>query len=73
MGWAQLGAVGSSIAKQAPEFDARNYGYTKLGELVRATKLFDFEEFFEERSGRKSVYGLSQQISVRFFPVSLEV
>lgn len=56
IGWAQLGAVGSNIAKQAPEFDARNYGYTKLGELVRATKLFDFEEFFEEGSRRKAVY-----------------
>ncbi|MFP4333790.1 MAG: NYN domain-containing protein, partial [Campylobacterales bacterium] len=29
-GWAHLGAVGSNIIKQAPEFDARNYGYEKL-------------------------------------------
>jgi len=43
-GWAQLGPVGSNIAKQAPEFDSRNYGYGKLGELVAATKLFDIEE-----------------------------
>lgn len=43
-GWAQLGPVGSNIAKQAPEFDSRNYGYGKLGELVTATKLFDIEE-----------------------------
>jgi len=43
-GWAQLGPVGSNIAKQAPEFDSRNYGYGKLGELVKATKLFDIEE-----------------------------
>ena len=56
LGWAQLSIVGNNIAKQAPEFDARNYGYVKLGELVRATKLFDVEEFFEERSGRKSVF-----------------
>ncbi|MFP4485436.1 MAG: NYN domain-containing protein, partial [Campylobacterales bacterium] len=39
-GWAHLGAVGSNIIKQAPEFDARNYGYEKLSELVSATKLF---------------------------------
>lgn len=56
IGWAQLGAVGSNIAKQAPEFDSRNYGYAKLGELVRATKLFEFDEFFEEGSGRKAIY-----------------
>ncbi|WP_321528812.1 NYN domain-containing protein [Sedimenticola selenatireducens] len=43
-GWAQLGPVGSNIAKQSPEFDPRNYGYAKLGELVTATKLFDIEE-----------------------------
>jgi uncharacterized LabA/DUF88 family protein len=43
-GWAQLGPVGSNIAKQSPEFDPRNYGYGKLGELIRATKLFNAEE-----------------------------
>lgn len=42
-GWAQLGPVGSNIAKQSSEFDPRNYGYAKLGELVSATKLFDIE------------------------------
>ena len=43
-GWAHLASVGSNIAKQSPEFDARNYGYAKLRELVAATKLFDIEE-----------------------------
>ncbi len=42
-GWAHLAPVGSNIAKQAPDFDPRNYGYAKLGELVSATKLFDVE------------------------------
>ena len=40
-GWAQLGSVGSYIAKQAPDFDAREYGYAKLSGLVSATELFD--------------------------------
>ena len=43
-GWANLGAVGSTIAKQAPEFDSRNYGYRKLRDLVQATRLFEIEE-----------------------------
>jgi uncharacterized LabA/DUF88 family protein len=43
-GWAQLGPVGNNIAKQSPDFDPRNYGYGKLGELVSATKLFSIEE-----------------------------
>lgn len=43
-GWAQLGTVGSNIAKQSPEFDPRNYGYKKFGELAAAIKLFDIDE-----------------------------
>jgi uncharacterized LabA/DUF88 family protein len=43
-GWAHLASVGSNIAKQAPEFDPRNYGYKKLGELASETKLFQIEE-----------------------------
>ncbi len=43
-GWANLGSVGSNIAKQSPDFDSRNYGYGKLGALISATKLFDLEQ-----------------------------
>jgi uncharacterized LabA/DUF88 family protein len=43
-GWAQLGAIGSHIANQAPDFDPRNYGYRKLGDLVRAMDLFEIDE-----------------------------
>jgi uncharacterized LabA/DUF88 family protein len=43
-GWAYLGQIGQHIAKQSPEFDSRNYGYKKLGDLVRATQLFEIDE-----------------------------
>ena len=43
-GWANLGLVGSAIAKQAPDFDARNYGYGKLSELIAASDLFEIEK-----------------------------
>jgi uncharacterized LabA/DUF88 family protein len=55
-GWAHLAPVGSNIAKQSPEFDPRNYGYRKLGELVSATKLFDMEERQIGDSGSKALY-----------------
>ncbi|MGD2119715.1 MAG: NYN domain-containing protein [Chromatiales bacterium] len=55
-GWAQLGPVGSNIAKQSPDFDPRIYGYHKLGELVRATKLFEVEERPGGASGAKVLY-----------------
>ncbi|WP_234569455.1 NYN domain-containing protein [Rhodohalobacter sp. 614A] len=43
-GWAHLAPVGSFIAKQSPGFDPRNYGYKKLGELIKAIDLFEMEE-----------------------------
>ena len=42
-GWAQLGAVGTNIMNQAPEFDPRNYGFKKLGELAVAIGLFEVD------------------------------
>jgi uncharacterized LabA/DUF88 family protein len=42
-GWANLGPVGSSVVKQAPEFDPRNYGYAKLSALVKAIGLFEVD------------------------------
>ncbi|WP_314430692.1 NYN domain-containing protein [Microbacterium lacticum] len=42
-GWANLSAVGSLMRKQQPDFDARNWGYAKLSDLVRAIGLFDVE------------------------------
>jgi uncharacterized LabA/DUF88 family protein len=55
-GWAHLAAVGSNIAKQAPEFDPRNYGFSKLGELALATKLFDVDERVQKDGHSKSIY-----------------
>ena len=55
-GWAQLGPVGSNIAKQSSEFDPRNYGYSKLSKLVAATKLFDMEERQIGTTGSKAVF-----------------
>lgn len=42
-GWAALSGVGSTINKRAPQFDQRSYGYAKLSELIKATKLFDVQ------------------------------
>jgi uncharacterized LabA/DUF88 family protein len=43
-GWGNLGTVGNNIVKQAPEFDPRNYGYSKLGALAEATNLFEVDK-----------------------------
>ena len=33
-GWAYLADVGNNLSKRMPDFDARNYGYRKLADLV---------------------------------------
>ncbi|PTR26393.1 OST-HTH/LOTUS domain-containing protein [Luteibacter sp. OK325] len=43
-GWASLGAIGSIINKRSPEFDSRNYGYSKLSGLINGIGLFEVEE-----------------------------
>lgn len=55
-GWAHLAPVGSYIAKQSPDFDPRNYGYPKLGELVDATNLFEMEERPVGEGQSKAIY-----------------
>jgi hypothetical protein len=42
-GWANLGGVGSYVAKQRPDFDSRNWGYAKLIDLVTAIELFEVD------------------------------
>ncbi|HMB99391.1 MAG TPA: NYN domain-containing protein [Balneolaceae bacterium] len=55
-GWAHLAPVGSYIAKQSPEFDPRNYGYKKLGELIEAMGLFEMEERSVGEGQSKAIY-----------------
>ena len=55
-GWARLGPVGSNLAKQSPEFDPRNYGYAKLGQLITATKLFEVKERQPGATNTKALY-----------------
>ncbi|MCG6871852.1 MAG: NYN domain-containing protein [Gammaproteobacteria bacterium] len=43
-GWASLGVVGSLVNKNDPSFDARNFGYKKLGDLVRNQAYLDVDE-----------------------------
>jgi hypothetical protein len=43
-GWSNLGEVGSYLSKNDAAFDPRDYGHTKLGELVRAEPYVDVKE-----------------------------
>lgn len=43
-GWSALSAVGSMLLKNSPSFDPRNYGFQKLGELVRKQNYLEAKE-----------------------------
>jgi uncharacterized LabA/DUF88 family protein len=60
-GWANLGPVGSNIAKHSADFDPRTYGFDKLGELVAAIKLFDIEERQVGTTNSKQLYVKNRQ------------
>ena len=42
-GWVNLGGLGHRLANLFPDFDARTYGYAKLGDLVKHTGAFEIE------------------------------
>lgn len=50
-GWAYLGDVGNLILKKQPDFDPRNFGFSKLTPLIRS---LDFE-IDERDSGRDNI------------------
>ncbi len=46
-GRANLAQVGGHLAKQSPDFDARNYGFPRLSDLVKASGIADVERSSE--------------------------
>ena len=43
-GWSMLAAVGAQVMKATPSFDPRNYGFRKLGDLVRAQDWLEIKQ-----------------------------
>ncbi len=54
-GWASLGGVGSHIGKIDTAFDARNYGFKKLSELVRSLKYLGPSSFRVELDSKNTM------------------
>jgi len=55
-GWAFLGDVGSLIIKKQPDFDSRNFGYTKLAQMLKKIDKFEVNERETDKKGTKLVY-----------------
>ena len=58
-GWAYLGGVGNKINNRSTDFDPRNYGFKKLGDLFRAIPQFETEE-------RPQANGTGRQVYIRW-------
>lgn len=56
-GWAFLAEVGALIIKKKPDFDPRNYGFTKLTPLIKSLdEHFEVDEREVEKKGIKHIY-----------------
>jgi uncharacterized LabA/DUF88 family protein len=55
-GWAYLGGVGQKINNRSTDFDPRNYGFKKLGDMFRAIPQFEIEERPRSNSTSKQLY-----------------
>ncbi|HEY8918846.1 MAG TPA: NYN domain-containing protein [Chitinophaga sp.] len=42
-GWAYLGELGNLLLKKKPDFDARNYGFNKLVQLIKSIDRFEID------------------------------
>lgn len=64
-GWALLSTVGSLITKTNPDFDARNYGFEKLGELVKAQAYLETKVVaLNETTGTSQVHVRRKQAAI---------
>jgi uncharacterized LabA/DUF88 family protein len=56
-GWAFLGDVGNLIVRKKPEFDPRNYGYSKLTPMLKSlTDILEIDERTSDNKNIKHVY-----------------
>lgn len=55
-GWAFLGEIGNQILKNYPDFDSRNYGFSKMTPLIRYLKTFEIDERLIPKSNIKHVF-----------------
>ncbi len=55
-GWAFLGDVGNMLLKKQPNFDPRNFGYTKLSPLIKSITKIEIDNRQTDKAGIKLVY-----------------
>jgi uncharacterized LabA/DUF88 family protein/Fe-S-cluster formation regulator IscX/YfhJ len=55
-GWAFLGDLGNLMLKKKPDFDPRNYGFSKMLPLIKSINKFDIDERDTGKNHIKHIY-----------------
>ncbi|MEP6793492.1 MAG: NYN domain-containing protein [Saprospiraceae bacterium] len=55
-GWTFLGELGNLMLKKKPDFDPRNYGYSKMLPLIRSVNRFEIDERETGKHNIKHIY-----------------
>lgn len=55
-GWAYLGDLGNLMLKKKPDFDPRNYGFSKLLQLIKSMQRFEIDERDSGKNNIKHIY-----------------
>jgi Fe-S-cluster formation regulator IscX/YfhJ len=55
-GWAFLGDLGNLLLKKKPDFDPRNYGFTKLLPFIKSMNKFEIDERESGKNNIKHIY-----------------
>ena len=55
-GYASLGELGSLLIKKQPDFDPRNFGFSKLSQLVRSIDRFELDIRQSGKPHTKHIY-----------------
>jgi uncharacterized LabA/DUF88 family protein len=67
-GWAYLGDLGSLMIKKKPDFDSRNYGFTKLLPLIKSIEGLEVDERESGKGNVKHIYIRKQLNKVQKSP-----
>ena len=55
-GWAFLGELGNLLLKKKPDFDPRNYGFSKMLPLLKSINRFEIDERDTGKNNIKHIY-----------------
>ena len=55
-GWASMGELGTLLLKKQPDFDPRNFGFTKLTPLIRSLPRFEVDARVIDATKTRHIY-----------------